>query len=91
MYFAGANNYGINVHYLEHLVNSVLNHGSLSENSLFYYESMNGLIRRHCHGTMRVGKTIVRHLLHQQILRRRMDCTQNLDQLQFIHRLDGKR
>ena len=76
---------------MEHLAEYVENHGSLPENSLFYYESMNGIIRKMSHGTTRVGKKIFRHMLHQQVLHRRMDQVENIEQRQFVKRLNGKR
>ena len=67
--FPGENNYGINVHYLEHLADFVELHGSLPENSLFYFEALNGVIKRLCHGTDHVARTILRHLIARQALK----------------------
>ena len=87
----GENNYGINVHYLEHLVEFVNLHGPLSENSLFYFEALNGVIKRLCHGTDRVAKTILRHLLARQTLKRKLDLVDDPNQSVFIDRLHGRR
>lgn len=89
--FLGAENYGINFHYMEHIVDYVDMHGSLSENSLFYYESMNGIVRGLCNGTNRIGKTILRHLLAKQVLHRRLDQVDQPEQVMFIKRINNKR
>lgn len=57
---------------------------SLPENSLFYYESMNGLVSRAARGMSGVARTVFTHLLQSQVPRRKMDKATELSQMAFI-------
>lgn len=59
----------MNVHSLIHLVQTVKNLGPLWSYSCFGFESMNGHVKKHCHGTRNVLPQLVRNLrFHQSIL-----------------------
>ena len=66
-------------------------HGPLPENSLFYFESLNGVIKGFCHSTNRVAKTILRHVIANQALRRSSDKITDPEHSKFIDRLHNKR
>ncbi|SMN12411.1 hypothetical protein SPBRAN_861 [uncultured Candidatus Thioglobus sp.] len=58
----------MNVHSLIHLCGSVQRCGPLWSYSCFGFESMNGNLKKHCHGTRNVLPQLVRNLrLHQNI------------------------
>ena len=58
----------MNVHSLIHLCGSVQRCGPLWSYSCFGFESMNGHLKKHCHGTRNVLPQLVRNLrLHQNI------------------------
>lgn len=59
----------MNVHSLIHLAQHVRNFGPLWSYSCFGFESMNGHLKKHCHGTRNVLPQLVRNLrFHQSIM-----------------------
>ncbi|OWA54917.1 hypothetical protein BV898_19307 [Hypsibius exemplaris] len=87
----GENNYGINVHSLEHVTEYVDLHGPLPVNSLFPFEGLNGQIIRHSHGTNIVRKTILRQMMTYQSLRRKMTVVSDPEENRYIARLKRHR
>ena len=61
--------YTMNVHSLIHLCQAVRSFGPLWSYSCFGFESMNGHLKRHCHGTRNVLLQLVKNLrFHQTTL-----------------------
>ena len=59
----------MNVHTVIHLVQTVQNFGPLWSYSCFGFESMNGHLKKHCHGTRKVLPQLTRNLrFHQAVL-----------------------
>lgn len=89
--FLGESNYGINVHYLTHLVDYVELHGALPENSMFPYESYNGYFASHSHGNRTIIFSAMRQLLANQTLQRKATLTNQPKYKQFCARLKRQR
>ena len=56
----------MNIHSLIHIVEVVRNYGPLWSYSCFGFESMNGHLKKHCHGTRNVLPQLARKLSFQQ-------------------------
>ena len=66
----------MNVHSIIHLVQQVRNFGPLWSHSCSGFESMNGHLKKHCHGTRNVLPQLVRNLrFHQTILSQENNAT----------------
>ena len=69
-FIAEQTNYGINIHNSWHLANYVELHGKLPDNSLFHFESMNGVIERAYSATIEVGHTSICRLRQNRMWRK---------------------
>lgn len=70
----------MNVHSLIHLTKTVKNFGPLWAYSCFGFESMNGHLKKHCHGTRNVLPQLVRNLrFHQSCLDQEHHCQDHED------------
>ena len=83
--------YKLNVHHLEHLVETVKNWSPLGVISLYHFENSNGEITAHNHSTGSVLKSALTQLLMNESSHRRAHAVLCPQEMRFVRRIKGSR